>query len=280
MVTPITAPTSTSVGASAPRATRAVATIPTTPAATHLPMLRPRPAGTIVYSTPTTVVANALICTEGIAQPPQLVWMPTPNGRGRWTTAPTPTVSMRMTSSVATTRTMRWRKRRSTNRASTSADHSAVIVTHEPTLATLWRNAVRPGACNSVNHLTMASSAAVTVTARPRRPPTKTKIVNAISTAAATSQPTPLVWRWCGNGGGAPVGRRRRGARPVTTAASSRRWGAAPVERLAGTLMALLTTGSNHTHVRDANRTRPLLARRRAEGRHAKPFVEPQTRGT
>ena len=193
MVTPTAAPTSTSVGASAPNAMRATPTMATTPAAAHLPTVRPRPAGTSVYSTATSVAARALICTDGIAQPPQLVWMSTPNGRGRRTTDPIPTVSNAMTSSVAITKTMRWRKRRNTSKASTSPDHTSVIVTQEPTPARPWRTAVSPGACNSVSHLTMASSAAVTDTAKPCVPRAKTTKVKATSTTEATSQPRPVV---------------------------------------------------------------------------------------
>ena len=58
MVTPTAAPTSTSVGASAPNAMRATPTMATRPAAAHLPTVRPRPAGTSVYNTPTSVAAR------------------------------------------------------------------------------------------------------------------------------------------------------------------------------------------------------------------------------
>src|SRR6266576_5419165 len=49
MVTPMPTPTSTSVGASTPSAIRATPTSATSPAATHLPVLRQRPLGTSVY---------------------------------------------------------------------------------------------------------------------------------------------------------------------------------------------------------------------------------------
>ena len=106
-VTPTTTPTTTSVGASAPSATRATPTAATSPAAAHLPMLRLRPDGTTVYSTPTSAAAKALTCADGIAQPPQLGPISTPNGRGRWTTDPITAVSNATTSSVAITNTMR-----------------------------------------------------------------------------------------------------------------------------------------------------------------------------
>ena len=54
------AATSTSVGASAPRATRPSAVSVTSPAATHLPVLRQRPSGTIEYRIPTSSAANSV----------------------------------------------------------------------------------------------------------------------------------------------------------------------------------------------------------------------------
>ena len=88
-MTPITAPTSTSLGASAPSATRPSPASTTTTAATSLPRCRQRPSGTRVYSTTTRVAAKAATCTEGRAQPPQPVRISTPNGRGRWVIGPT-----------------------------------------------------------------------------------------------------------------------------------------------------------------------------------------------
>ena len=76
-------PTSTSVGASTPSAIRARATRVISPAATHLPVLRQRPSGTSVYSTAIRPAVRKATCTDGIAQPPQLVRSSTPNGRGR-----------------------------------------------------------------------------------------------------------------------------------------------------------------------------------------------------
>jgi hypothetical protein len=89
MATPMAAPTSTSVGASAPSATRPSPASATTPAATHLPRCRQRPSGTRVYRITTTVAAKAATCTEGRAQPPQPARISTPNGRGRWAIGPT-----------------------------------------------------------------------------------------------------------------------------------------------------------------------------------------------
>ena len=89
MVTPMAAPTSTSVGASAPRATRPSPARATTPVATHLPRWRQRPSGTRVYRATTRVAARKAIWTEGMAQPPQPARMATPNGRGRWAIGPT-----------------------------------------------------------------------------------------------------------------------------------------------------------------------------------------------
>src|SRR5687768_13314404 len=70
MVTPMAAPTSTSVGASAPSATRPSPASATTPVAASLPRCRQRPSGTRVYRITTTVAARAATCTEGRAQPP------------------------------------------------------------------------------------------------------------------------------------------------------------------------------------------------------------------
>ena len=97
------------------------------------------------------------------------------------------------TSWVAITNTRRWRKRRSTSKATTSPVHSTVIVTHDPTCARPLNTAVRPGSCNSVSHLTTASSTAVTATAAPRIPLAKTTIVKDTSTTEATSQLSPVV---------------------------------------------------------------------------------------
>src|SRR4029450_2347369 len=78
MVTPMPTPTTTSVGASTPKAIRAPATTAITPAASHLPVLRQRPSGTSVYSTPMQIAVKNAIWSDGSAQPPQLDWMSTP----------------------------------------------------------------------------------------------------------------------------------------------------------------------------------------------------------
>ena len=59
-------------------------------------------------------------------------------------------------------------------------------------------------------HRTTVSSATVTATASPRNPPPKTTLDKTMQATSATSQPTPVDWRWCGSGGDAPDGRRRR----------------------------------------------------------------------
>jgi hypothetical protein len=64
------AATSASVGASAPNAMRPRAVSVTSPAATHLPVLRQRPSGTIAYRIATSSAANRVTWSDGIAQPP------------------------------------------------------------------------------------------------------------------------------------------------------------------------------------------------------------------
>jgi hypothetical protein len=54
MVTPRAAPTSTSVGASAPNAMRPTAVRAISAVTTHLPVFRQRPSGTNVYKTTTS----------------------------------------------------------------------------------------------------------------------------------------------------------------------------------------------------------------------------------
>jgi hypothetical protein len=90
-------PTSTSVGASTPRAIRPTAVRVSSAAAIHLPVLRQRPSGTSVYKIPTSNPARNMTCWDGSAQPPQPAWIITPNGRGRRMLAPT-------TAAVVTTR--------------------------------------------------------------------------------------------------------------------------------------------------------------------------------
>src|SRR5262249_35746325 len=82
MVTPMTTPTSTSVGASTPSAIRATPTSATSPAATHLPVLRQRPLGTSVYRIATSTAAKVAISAAGIAQAPPLVRSPPRKGGG------------------------------------------------------------------------------------------------------------------------------------------------------------------------------------------------------
>jgi ketosteroid isomerase-like protein len=55
--------------------------------------------------------------------------------------------------------------------------------------------ATEPGISNPASHPTTASSTTVTATAGPRSPSAKTTSDSATSTTAATSQPTPVVWR-------------------------------------------------------------------------------------
>src|SRR5215211_5563949 len=69
-VTPRATPTSTSVGASAPRAMRLSATSATSPVTTHLPLLRQRPSGTREYRIATNPAAKSMTCSDGSAQPP------------------------------------------------------------------------------------------------------------------------------------------------------------------------------------------------------------------
>src|SRR6266540_631557 len=184
---------STSLGASVPNATRATPTSATSPAATHLPVLRQRPSGTSVYNTAIRIAVMTVICSDGIAQPPQLVRRSTPNGRARCAVLPTTASVTRPPSCQATSHTIRCRQRRKTTNATTS-----------------------PGACSPPSHRTTASSATVTATAAPRSPRPNTANSSPTSTTAATSQPTPLVCSRYGNGGGAPVGRRRRGDRTAS----------------------------------------------------------------
>jgi hypothetical protein len=103
----MTTPTSTSVGASTPSAIRAALTSATSPAATHLPVLRQRPLGTSVYRIATSTAAKVATSAAGIAQPPQLVRMSTPNGRGRCAVVATWTYARAFTSGQATSHTSR-----------------------------------------------------------------------------------------------------------------------------------------------------------------------------
>jgi hypothetical protein len=113
------AATSTSLSALTPSAIRATATTATSPTATHLPVLRQRPSGTSVYSTPMKMAVRKATCSDGSAQPPQLAWRSTPNGRGRRAITARPNVR-KPPSSTATSHTSRCRQRRRTSKASTS----------------------------------------------------------------------------------------------------------------------------------------------------------------
>ena len=83
MVTPMAAPTSTSLGVSTPRYMRSRASRVTSPVATHLPACRQRPLGTRLYSIVTRMAENQATGRDGIAQLPQVPRISTPNGRGR-----------------------------------------------------------------------------------------------------------------------------------------------------------------------------------------------------
>jgi hypothetical protein len=167
----------------------------TSPAASHLPVLRQRPSGTSVYSTPIRIAARKVTCVDGMAQPPQPAWMTTPNGRGRWATAPSTFSASKLNSCARITTTISCRNRRSTNNAS-SSPHNSPLRTHQELIAASARQTpTSPGACSPVSHLTTASSATVTSTARPRSPRANTATVSATSTAAAISHRTPLVCR-------------------------------------------------------------------------------------
>jgi hypothetical protein len=224
-------PTSTSVGASTPKAIRARATSVISPAATHLAVLRQRPSGTRVYSTPVSSAVRVVTCSDGSAQPPQppqLVWKSTPNGRGRRAIANRPNVTL-LPRIQTTSHTIRCRQRRSTSNASTSPYHSANSTPQEPMRAMPRSNGATPGPTRPASQPTTASSITVAVIAGPRRPRPKIARVSPTSTSAATSQPMPLVCSRYGNGGAAPVGRRRRGDR-----AASRRLGCSGGELVGG----------------------------------------------
>ena len=140
------AATSTSVGASAPRATRPSAVSVTSPAATHLPVLRQRPSGTIEYRIPTSSAANSVTWSDGIPQPPQPAPMTTPNGRGRWAIGGSQAWTTRVSSCARTSTTIRCRNRRSTSSA-TSSPASRPLMTHQELITASARQApTSPGA--------------------------------------------------------------------------------------------------------------------------------------
>ena len=108
------------------------------------------------------------------------------------------------------------------------------MATHDPSAASARIAGSRPGTRSPASHLTTASSATVTATAGPRKPPAKTTTETTSSTTAAASQPTPVVWRWRGNGGGCPEGRRRRGERLIPACSCGPRAAAARAGGFAG----------------------------------------------
>jgi hypothetical protein len=134
MLTAMPTVRSTSVGASVPSAIRATATSGTSPAVTHLPLLRQRPSATSVYSTPTRMSVRWVTSIDGIAQPPQLIRRSTPKGRSRRATMfSTPT--RYMITFQTTSHTIRCRQRRRTSNASNSPNCSTISVHQEPTCA-------------------------------------------------------------------------------------------------------------------------------------------------
>src|SRR5215218_3088119 len=213
--TPMPTPTSTSVGASTPNAMRATATTATRKVATHLPRLRQRPSGTSVYNTDTRVAARKATGCDGIAQAPQLVRSSTPNGRGRRAAIATrPMITL--PTCEATTHTIRCRQRRNTSRPRINPQYSVPSTHQNPMRTRPRRGPTTPGPTTPASQPTTASPTTVTATAGPRSPRPKIARVSPTSTSAATSQPTPLVCSRYGNGGAAPVGRRRCGDRTAS----------------------------------------------------------------
>src|SRR5215212_3602550 len=104
--------------------------------------------------------------------------------------------------------------------------------------ATPRSNGATPGPTRPASQPTTASSITVAVTAGPRSPRPKIARVSPTSTSAATSQPTPLVCSRYGNGGAAPVGRRRRGDRTASRRVGCSGGALVDVDWPAGTSMA------------------------------------------
>jgi hypothetical protein len=221
--TPIATPTSTSVGAATPRYSWARATRATTALATHLPVWRQRPSGTRPYRTPTRRVARAASCWAGRAQAYQSARKATPNGRGRCTSGASRYWMRKPCTTQATSTTSSWRRRRKTSRAPSSPHSSTVMAVQEPRAARARMPASRPGASSPASQPTTAASMTVTASPGPRQPPAKATTDAAASRAAAISQPTPVVCRWCGSGGGRPEGR-RRGQRGIPGGWGTRGW--------------------------------------------------------
>src|SRR5690348_3092395 len=135
------------------------------------------------------------------------------------------------------------------------------MATHDPSAATARIAGSRPGARSPASHRTTASSATVTATAGPRKPPAKTTTETTSSTTAAASQLTPVLWRWRGNGGGCPEGRRRRGERLIPACSCGPRAAAARVGGFAGTSITPPTwaTARPHSGTRQRDRRLPSL---------------------
>jgi hypothetical protein len=133
-------------------------------------------------------------CSDGIAQPPQLVRRSTPNGRGcRVVIARA--AAMLPARIQATSHTIRCRQRRKTSKASNSAGCNTTSVHQEPRCARPCQSASSPGACSPPSQRTTASLATVAVMAGPRSPRPNTASASPTSATAATNQPTPLVCR-------------------------------------------------------------------------------------
>jgi hypothetical protein len=139
------------------------------------------------------IAVKAATCSDGIAQPPQLAWRSTPNGRGRRAKLASHTVRVAPRFET-TSQTIRCRQRRNTSKASGRAKYSASSGHQEPMRARPRRNGTTPGPARPASQRTTASSTTVTATAGPRSPRAKMARVSPTSTTAATSQPTPLVW--------------------------------------------------------------------------------------
>ena len=201
-----------SLGASIPRYTWATATRATSAVAAHLPVRRQRPSGTSVYKIPSRVTESAASCAEGSAQAVHAVRNSTPKGRGRCSIGASTAWIVKPSTIQTSSMTSRCRRRLRITRASSSPHSSTLTAIQEPSAASARMTGSSPGGCNPASHRIIRSSAMVTATAGPCRSPAKTSSDSVTSTTQAVSQPTPVVWRWCGSGGGYPDGRRRRGS--------------------------------------------------------------------
>jgi hypothetical protein len=145
MVTPMAAPTSTSVGASAPSAIRPSPVSATSPAASHLPRLRERPSGTSEYRIATSPAAKKVTGRDGSAQPPQPALITTPNGRGRCRCEPIRVVATNASKFTAMIQMIRCRKRRNASSASSSPYAIEFRTHHELSAASACQNPTSPG---------------------------------------------------------------------------------------------------------------------------------------